>query len=210
MQNNYIHDLGNSAGGDHAIYDEVTGDIDRYNHFKNIAGGTALKVDGNEVLVYGNLFESLPSGGIWIDAYSNVKVDNNTFYNVGTVTPYAAVSFTGDGKQSGVSIENNIDYFPGKSYSLFLSINTSPVGFSSDYNDVFGAWYAGWFNETDYQSLADWTRASGQDVNSIAGDPLFANPSASQFGLAAGSPAIGAGIYIPGVTAVSPPNIGAK
>lgn len=210
IQNNYIHDLGNTAGGDHAIYDEVAGDIDRYNHFKNITGATAMKVDGDGILVYGNVFENIPSGGVWIDAYSNVKIYNNTFYNVGTVTPYAAVSFSGDGNQSGVSVENNIDDFPGNTYSIFLSANTSAVGLSSNYNDVFGALYASWCNGTDYQSLADWTRAFGQDRNSIAGDPLFTNPSASQFGLATGSPAIGAGIAIPGVTTASPPNMGAK
>jgi hypothetical protein len=210
VQNNYIHDVKNSVGGDHAIYDEVAGDTDRYNHFKNIVGSTAMKVDGNGILIYGNLFDSIPSGGIWIDAFSNVKVYNNTFYNVGTVSPYAAVSFTGDGAESGVSVENNIDYFPGSSYSVFLNINTNATGFSSHYNDAFGVWWAEWINGSSYDSLASWTKATGQDAHSITGNPLFANASASQFWLATGSPAIGAGVYIPGVSTSNPPNIGAR
>ena len=210
VQNNYIHDVKNSVGGDHAIYDEVAGDTDRYNHFKNIVSGTAMKVDGNGILIYWNLFDSIPSGGIWIDAFSNVKVYNNTFYNVGSVSPYAAVSFTGDGTESGVSVENNIDYFPGSSYSVFLNINTNATGFSSDYNDAFGVWWAEWVNGSSYDSLASWTKATGQDAHSITGNPLFANASASQFWLATGSPAIGAGVYIPGVSTSNPPNIGAR
>ena len=44
----------------------------------------------------------------------------------------------------------------------------------------------------------------------MQGDPLFTNPSIGDFTLQAGSPAVGAGIYIPGVSTANPPNLGAK
>jgi hypothetical protein len=58
--------------------------------------------------------------------------------------------------------------------------------------------------------LTDWRTNTSQDANSLVSDPLLTNPSASDFTLQSGSPAIGAGIYIPGVSTANPPNIGAK
>jgi len=209
-QNNYIHDIDNPSGGNHAIYEEVGGDIDRYNHFKGIHGSTAVKVDGAGVLIYGNIFDNIPAGGIWIDAYSYVKVYNNTFYNVGSVTPYAAVSFTGDGAESGVSVMNNIDYYPGASYSVFLNLNNDITGFSSDFNDAFGVWWAESIGNRAYDSLNSWVRATGQDANSISANPHFVGASTTPFRLLEASPATGRGVYIPGVTASRRPNMGAK
>jgi hypothetical protein len=46
--------------------------------------------------------------------------------------------------------------------------------------------------------------------HSVPGDPLFNNPSYGDFSLQVGSPDIGAGLYISGVSTANPPNIGAK
>jgi hypothetical protein len=62
---------------------------------------------------------------------------------------------------------------------------------------------------TYYNSLAAWQAASLQ-TNNLNVDPMFTNAGASNFALLSGSPAIGAGIYIPGVSTANPPNIGAK
>jgi parallel beta-helix repeat protein len=52
--------------------------------------------------------------------------------------------------------------------------------------------------------------AYGSAMDNLVSDPLFTNASAGNFALQAGSPAIGAGVYIPGVSTANPPNIGAK
>lgn len=67
-----------------------------------------------------------------------------------------------------------------------------------------------------YNTLADWKTAlagtaySGGDVHAVSADPLFTNAAAGDFTLQAGSPAIGTGVYIAGVSTANPPNIGAK
>jgi hypothetical protein len=69
----------------------------------------------------------------------------------------------------------------------------------------FLQWGAGYLS-----TYAAFDAAYGSATNSVAGDPLFTNPAAGDFTLQAGSPAIGAGVYIAGVSTSNPPNIGAK
>jgi hypothetical protein len=196
IQNNYIHDIGlNLVGGNHAVYDQVGGDIDRFNHFKNVLGGTGIKTDGAGILIYGNLFDSIPSGGIYIDPYSNVKVYNNTFYNNGTISPYASILFVGDGAESGVEAKNNIIYV-SSGYSVGIIVQTNATGFSSDHNDVFGAWFGEWPSAGSELNLADWKTTSGQDSNSTSSDPKFTNSAGGAFSLASSSPAIDTGLNL--------------
>ena len=71
--------------------------------------------------------------------------------------------------------------------------------------------YAG----TEYATLANWVTYSGDDANSISGDPDFVNASADSFQLVLGSPAIGAGLGVgvsydyDGNYRADPPSIGA-
>ena len=41
-------------------------------------------------------------------------------------------------------------------------------------------------------TLDEWQKSSGQDAHSVQADPMFANPTAGDFRLKPGSPAIGA------------------
>jgi hypothetical protein len=52
--------------------------------------------------------------------------------------------------------------------------------------------------------------AYGATTHNVAGDPLFTSPGAGNFTLLTGSPNIGAGVYVTGVSTVPIPNIGAK
>jgi hypothetical protein len=61
----------------------------------------------------------------------------------------------------------------------------------------------------EYSTLAAWQAASSQGHN-LDLSPLFTNPGIGDFTLQPGSPLIGAGVYIQGVSTGSPPNIGAK
>lgn len=69
---------------------------------------------------------------------------------------------------------------------------------------------------TQYPTLANWKAAlagtsySGKDAHSLNSDPQFVNLGAGNYNLSPGSPAIGSGVFIPGVSTANPPNIGAK
>ena len=204
VQNNYIHDVGNVLGnnplygtGNHGIYDEGEGDIARYNYFFNLTGSNAIKINANDVSVYGNVFNTVPVGGVYLDAYSGVKIVNNTFYNTGTVTGFGGIQFVGAGIETGIAFENNIFYVSGDTFGYAVVVNKAAAGFASDYNDVYGAGIAwGEWAGGSYSTLANWRAAIGQDTHSIFADPLLANPGASQFWIEPGSPASGAGLNL--------------
>jgi len=69
---------------------------------------------------------------------------------------------------------------------------------------------------TQYATLANWQAAlagtsfTGKDANSLQADPLFTNFAGGDYTLQSGSPAIGAGVFISGVSTANPPNIGAR
>ena len=82
---------------------------------------------------------------------------------------------------------------------------------ASDYN-ILGpefTYYVVW-NANYYSTLSTYISGTRYDTHSLKADPLFTDPTAGDFTLQAGSPAIGAGVYIPGVGTANPPNIGAK
>jgi hypothetical protein len=96
----------------------------------------------------------------------------------------------------------------GKNYAIAVGGTTlNPPGLTSDYNDLYVSGvggFVGLFNSVDQPTLADWRMATGQDMNSISADPLFVAPNGSaatvDLHLLCGSPAIGAGIAVAGVT----------
>ena len=49
----------------------------------------------------------------------------------------------------------------------------------------------------------------GSPMHNLQSDPLLVNPAGADFHLQPGSPAIGAGVFIPGVSTSNPPNLGA-
>jgi hypothetical protein len=51
----------------------------------------------------------------------------------------------------------------------------------------------------EYYSLSDWQTARGEDLSSIAANPRFVRPTAYDFSLLNGSPAINAGRTLTGV-----------
>jgi hypothetical protein len=113
--------------------------------------------------------------------------------------------------------ENNISLRPSGSYNsaLYVDGNASNNGTRSSGNiyltNSFGVagtnfvCYAGL--ESTYAAL---DAAYGSAMNNIQLDPLLNNPSGEDFTLRSGSPAMGAGLYIFGVSTANPPNIGAK
>ncbi len=96
----------------------------------------------------------------------------------------------------------------GKNYAIAVGGTTlNPPGLTSNYNDLYATGtgsFVGLFNSVDQPTLVDWQAATGQDMNSISGDPFFVNPVGTaanlNLHLACGSPALDRGISIAGVT----------
>jgi len=73
-----------------------------------------------------------------------------------------------------------------------------------------GATLAYWTGTGAIAAYSELDKAYGSAMNNLQTNPLLANPATGDFTLQTGSPAIGAGVYIPGVSTANPPNIGAK
>jgi hypothetical protein len=162
--------------------------------------------------VYGTSLSSTSGGGIHLqtESASNACViANNTIY--GTYIGIGLLSYNGSTLITNLKVENNIAY-GSTGYALFGGTGANGAGNTYTYNS-FGldssstlAYYKG----APYSTYASLQTALGYTAHSVAGNPLFTNPMVGDFTLQAGSPAIGAGVYIPGVSTANPPNIGAK
>ncbi len=142
---------------------------------------------GATVRVYYNIIYGVQA----IDAVAtggDVYIYNNTFYDL----QLSGASQAGFLNDANYSVTNNI-FYSIKSNDGCLVHNVSAINLTLDYNLYYhpntnivqvGA--------TKYADLAAWQAASGQDANSVEGDPLFTNPT-SDFSLQTGSPAINAG-----------------
>ncbi|MBS0657396.1 MAG: cadherin-like beta sandwich domain-containing protein [Verrucomicrobia bacterium] len=149
--------------------------------------------------------------------------DTRLFYNsvflsgdrgtVATQSPGFAVAITGTNPT--VQLRNNIfattqiasgGGVDAKTYAIGM-VSTTFTNLSANYNAYYSAGAnAGFFRSgslvgatgTDYATLAAWRTATGGDANSVFGDPLF--NSVSNLIPQAGSPALGAGTPIAGIT----------
>jgi hypothetical protein len=172
-----------------------------------------LQVLGGVVTATYNIISGNTYFGIDIDAIQPTTFNayNNTIYNNGTfaISVYPTGSGTGT-----VTFENNLLSMNDSSAAWDDVGWFSPaVSFTSDYNIVYNTMASSprWYNSsTYYLSLALWRDHSSQDAHSMASNPLLTSPASGDFTLQPGSPAIGRGLYIPGVSASNPPNIGAK
>src|SRR5205085_5565395 len=96
----------------------------------------------------------------------------------------------------------------GKNYAISVAGTApNPAGLTMNYNDLYATGtggFVGLFNASDQATLANWQAAVGQDANSISVDPLFVAPngtaSTGNIHLQNGSPVLGAGIGVAGIT----------
>jgi parallel beta-helix repeat protein len=152
--------------------------------------------------VYNNIFSNEGGRRYWgmmIGGGVN-HIDNNIFYE----------NNYGIRMEGGRNTVNNSIFF-GTGANTWTYIKQITGSYSGDYNLFFGAssgWT--WNNGSDIATMGTWRIASSQDAHSLNSDALFTNPGLADFTLKSGSPAIGAGVYIAGVSTANPPNIGAK
>ncbi len=113
-----------------------------------------------------------------------VHVVDNTFYNVygGILAPAGDTCF---------HVYGNVfsSIYPNDAFVSFDVNNVGPVGL--DYNLYYDAegdqlWRS---KSGDHTTLGSWTTGSGDDVNSIVGDPKFVDSAQYNFNLQATSPA---------------------
>jgi hypothetical protein len=69
----------------------------------------------------------------------------------------------------------------GKHYAIKLGgTGINPVGLLSNFNDLLASGVdgkLGYYNLADRLTLSDWRTATGQDCNSVSGDPRFVAPN---------------------------------
>lgn len=132
---------------------------------------------------------------------TNILIANNTTYNLFD-NFWFPVYFEG-ATTANLVFENNIvgGAIPGM-MGISVAALTGVVGMVIDYNLYQ---YAAGGNRFSWlgvaMSYANWLTNNSNDANSPArGNPLFTNPAGEDFTLQALSPAIDAGVVIPGVT----------
>ena len=174
-----------------------------------IYAGTGITVQYN--LIVGNHYRGFEVANIHSGTSISVALYNNTI--VGNATSAQAVITSGGGGPVTLTAKNNIFWsnVVGNTGPA-IAWTTGGTTLVSDYNDIYvtQGWGDTYYSNSGYLTFANWKTATGLDGHSRNADPLFTNAAAGDYTLQAGSPAIGAGVYIPGVSTANPPNMGAK
>ena len=160
-------------------------------------GGSGIKIlssvctSGNEMLVKNNFISELGSTGtsygIYLSGSEYINIYNNTV-NVATNGNLSSCLHVEGNSANEVKVVNNIFVNTGGGSAIVNFLSTPTQVSLCDYNDLFtpnslniGTWGA--ITATDF---ADWQVQSGQDANSVSGDPQFT----SSTNLHSGSPAV--------------------
>lgn len=196
----FIYGAGSNPLGtliDHNVI--VTPYINGIDQFQTNAASNPTKIYNNTIIFSpfsgtggqaGHGFDIQDTGSDGWDARNNLVYATYS----GTPTDVECVNISSSITLTTINIDYN-DYFLASGSSSYIAQDNSGNKYST-----LGTW----------QTFLLSTTYTGKDVHSISADPLFVNFSAGNFNLQPGSPAISAGIYIPGVSTANPPNIGAK
>lgn len=150
----------------------------RYNEVKNSNYG--IYSYANLLDAYYNIFSQNRSAINVLNGYT-LNARNNVFYN----NTNTAVSST---PSTSVTLRNNIFHVT----SGGKAINTN--GTISSNNNVFNQEQSGLIN--GHATLSSWRNASGNDANSVVGNPSFVSPTSGDFHVQSNSIAVnkGAGV----------------
>ncbi|HTD70979.1 MAG TPA: Ig-like domain-containing protein [Gemmatimonadales bacterium] len=167
IEGNWVHDIGRFAAGENGCQ---PGNDYWMNHDHGVYNG-----QGTNVIIRNNVFYNITRG--WgIQRYGStvdqLYIVNNTF---AFPNPNRDGQIILAASTTNLVIENNIFYLPGQN----IGISGTVSGALIDHNLSTGAVGGG-----------------GIGSNIVNTDPMFVNPSALDFRLQAGSPAINAGIAL--------------
>jgi ubiquitin C-terminal hydrolase len=229
IENMDIYANGNSQGGANIAIAATSANAYPYNillQYNSVRNATSydgmLFIGGVSVVAQYNLFVNNPANGIEIyNEIANTSISlalyNNTFFGNGTApVGFGAISLSTCDPSAIASLimKNNIVW--SNSANSYGAIewyqNGAGATLTSDYNDVYGTNGSAAFflDHGGEMPLAAWQSQTGQDAHSISVDPLFSNATTGDYSLGPGSRAIGAGVFIPGVSKANPPSIGAQ
>lgn len=184
----------------------------------NINGsGILVDIGSSGNVVKYNYSYNNQTAGITITDAPNTSIYNNTLYNNGrdaANTNGAGIWVGGPSKTSTGIIADNLVQASAVDANSRVIYFATPTEFSG-FTFATNLWYLpggtnwGYNGASNFSSIATWnaqTEVLSPDLNA---NPTLTNPP-TDVTLQSGSPAIGAGVFIPGVSTANPPNIGAK
>ncbi len=190
---------GNGLGWAVQIQDASNDNIVRRNIMTDNYGGAVVIYNNGDGmptrnLIYDNLSIRGGVSAVFNVAGPGTAMVTNSFYH-NTVVDALNIAFN-VGVNAGTILKDNIVW---NSTGANLRINAGVTDVTSDYN-LFGPEGAGFitYNGSSYATLADYQAASGLDPNSLKDNPMFVG--GGDYSLQPGSPAISAGIALPGIT----------
>jgi hypothetical protein len=197
----YNHLIGQGAKGFAAVYIDPTmkNVTVRNNIIEN--SGNAVYSLGDGLKFYNNIV-NYHATGLYYAAGTTSQVYNNTFYNVRNALKHMKLT-NRNTAAADVTFKNNITVLTNKmdKYYKIYDYTTNLTDFEADYNLVYperaGFIEAKWDR---YNNMEAWRNATGNDTNTIVGDPKFKDAVKGDFTLMTGSPAIGLGANVEEIT----------
>jgi len=139
-------------------------------------GGTALKFQFNEP----------GSGPIFL--FHNTMDGGSRYYT----------AFISEPAEWSMLVSRNNNWGSIRSGGLGIKVD-DPIDFNYDNISIRPGNVLVYWRGQDFHTLADFTSASGQEVNGLSVDPLFADISAADYTLRSDSELIDAGEFMPGI-----------
>ncbi len=120
------------------------------------------------------------------------------------------------GTYTNCVMKNNIFYGDNCFFHSYRPRTLRPTGILKGWDIDYNCYYPTSFasgkpfkDNGTAQTLAQWRATPwAPDAHSITADPLFMNAAGGDFRLRAGSPCLGAGAAIPGISTSQTPNLG--
>ncbi len=198
IYNNLLKNLNSAI----VFYPGSTDVVENINIYYNVINGVGTAGQTN----MGNATDWGTIDGSTSVTYRNINFINNTIYAGTSGNPLSGIRFNLTGNASNLTIRNNIIY-GFKVYPIYLQNSGSTSSVSVENNLYYG-------NGTNAASYYN-SISSKTEQNNFVVNPNFVSPG-SDFHLLTGSPAIGKGLAISGITTdytgssvKNPPSIGA-
>ncbi len=223
ISGNYVHDIGYSGNptGAGIWSDTTTGIIISGNTINNCSFmGLYLEKTLNEQALYNSISNcgarrysaglGVAAGGGF--ASRNNLICNNTVYNSGWWGFSSGFEDNDEGTamSGNIAMNNIFDLASESGNSLYVDSNTAhSTSFAFSHNNM-GVQGGGCFicYSGCVSTYSGFDSTYGSSTYSVGGAPQFVS-APTNLALQTGSPAIGAGVYITGVSTANPPNIGA-